>query len=261
MIASYLFDKYKEELTEILDKLQSAHDTLSKTKSSKVAGIRQEIIDGNVTGSIAGLTPFPDALYLYLLVREYKPETIFEIGTWVGTSALFMAEALKKNGTGHIYTCDSNEYYILPEEYAELVTPITGHSDAVLADLKTKGTQFDFMFIDGNLTSQSTQLIAETTHENTVFAIHDFVLPDDKGIQAFLRLPQKKHYGLAVPHPYQAPTADITINKMTAVYLPSATLPNTTGLKRGATLRAYRLYLPLSYTLGHAARKLRSLFK
>jgi predicted O-methyltransferase YrrM len=259
MLSDYLATKYQAELATVLPELEQARAALATSTSPTVSGIRQEIVDGEVTGNIAGLTPMPDALYLYLLVREYQPKTIFEIGTWVGTSALFMAEALKKNGSGHIYTCDTNHYYLLGEEYADWVTYVPGHSDTVLANFHEQGTTFDFMFIDGNLTSRSRQILAQTTHEQTVFAIHDFLLPDDKGIQVLLRVPKKKQYGLAVPPAAHHPKETVAINQMTAVFLPEAAVPADTALKTGTHLHVYRMFLTVSYSLGKVFRKFRSL--
>lgn len=260
-LEKYLFEKYKDELEEILPGLQQKRDALAISNSPKLSGIRKEILNGQITGSIAGLTPLSDALYLYLLVREYKPQNIFEIGTWVGTSALFMAEAFKKNGGGHIYTCDTNQYYILSDEYADLVTYIPGHSDTALEELKVKGVRFDFVFIDGNVSKNTTKLLAATTHSNTVFAMHDFVLPDDKGVQAFLRLPQKGDYAFVSPQPHTEQSQNIIINKMIALFLPTNKLGSGLRRKSAIILLSYRLTLLLGYIVGRAWRKMQSTFK
>lgn len=43
------------------------------------------------------------------LVRVFQPESIVEIGTSVGYSALWMAEALQRNGMGHLWTVESHK--------------------------------------------------------------------------------------------------------------------------------------------------------
>lgn len=42
------------------------------------------------------------------LIRVLEPETVLEIGSSVGYSALWMAEALQKNGHGHLWTVESH---------------------------------------------------------------------------------------------------------------------------------------------------------
>ncbi|MAQ59400.1 hypothetical protein CL638_01670, partial [bacterium] len=71
---------------------------------------------------IGGTITLTDAKILYLLIRTIKPKVIFEVGTWIGTSAMIMAEAVKKNGFGKIFTCDFNNYYSLSYEYNEYIT-------------------------------------------------------------------------------------------------------------------------------------------
>jgi prolipoprotein diacylglyceryltransferase/predicted O-methyltransferase YrrM len=44
--------------------------------------------------------------FLKALVRTLKPELIVETGTFMGISTLWMAEALKENGSGKIVTCE-----------------------------------------------------------------------------------------------------------------------------------------------------------
>ena len=41
---------------------------------------------------------------VYSLVKMQQPETILELGTGLGTTALMIAQALKENNKGKIYT-------------------------------------------------------------------------------------------------------------------------------------------------------------
>jgi len=56
-------------------------------------------------GQIYGTEDF--AIYLYSLVRMFKPKTILELGTGLGTTSLWMALALEENQEGIIHTIDN----------------------------------------------------------------------------------------------------------------------------------------------------------
>lgn len=47
---------------------------------------------------------------LYSLVRREKPQTIVELGTGLGVSTLWMAQAMRENGNGHIFTIDDGQH-------------------------------------------------------------------------------------------------------------------------------------------------------
>jgi hypothetical protein len=55
---------------------------------------------------------FPDWTYgnpmvLYGLIRSMKPAVCVEVGTYLGFGAAWMAQALKENGSGHLYCVDN----------------------------------------------------------------------------------------------------------------------------------------------------------
>lgn len=55
-------------------------------------------------GSIYGTEDF--SIYLYSLVKMHKPQTVVELGTGLGSVALWTALALEENKHGTIYTVD-----------------------------------------------------------------------------------------------------------------------------------------------------------
>lgn len=183
----HLWNIYKDELTERLAEFQEKHHTLITTS---IKAAKNE--DGSKAGGSTGL---PDCLYLYLLIRHFKPKTIFEIGTWIGTSGMFMAEALKKNAEGngegsrggHIYTCDINNAYALSNEYDQFITRMNVMSDEALAELPHE-LKVDFMFADGELTPATIKELTKRVHTNTVLATHDFKLPGEKGVRNLVKL-------------------------------------------------------------------------
>lgn len=69
---------------------------------------------------------YDDLWYLYSAVRERQPTIVLEFGAGYSTSIL--AEALRRNGRGHLYSVDANEYWgdltrnALPIELRKLTT-------------------------------------------------------------------------------------------------------------------------------------------
>jgi predicted O-methyltransferase YrrM len=47
------------------------------------------------------------ASFFYALIKMQKPQRLLEIGTGVGVCSLFMAQAVKENGSGHVFTLDN----------------------------------------------------------------------------------------------------------------------------------------------------------
>lgn len=94
----------------------------------------------------------PDvAKKLYELVLEYKPQTIIEIGTSLGYSTIWMAEAAREYG-GKIVTVEHEETKIKKTQelfdYLELQNTVTlVHQDAKEFLKNFIGT-IDFLFID-----------------------------------------------------------------------------------------------------------------
>jgi predicted O-methyltransferase YrrM len=51
------------------------------------------------------------SLFFYSLVKMQEPRALLEIGTGVGVCSLYMAQAVKENGAGHVYTVDNGEHW------------------------------------------------------------------------------------------------------------------------------------------------------
>ncbi len=139
-------------------------------------------------GKVAGAVNIADYKILYLLVRVYKPKVIFEIGTWIGTSAMIMAEAMRANGTGgKIYTCDHNHYYALDDSYSDIIVPINAFSAEAL-DQIPEDTKIDFVFADGELTFRTISKLKPLLTTEAIIATHDYTPPDDKGVLNVVRM-------------------------------------------------------------------------
>ncbi len=92
----------------------------------------------------------------YCLTRERRPQTILEIGTYVGRTAFLFACALERNQYGRIFTVDNNESGVLPQAKARFAqsqlndrtTLIERSSQDAFANWVR--TKIDILFIDGS---------------------------------------------------------------------------------------------------------------
>jgi predicted O-methyltransferase YrrM len=48
----------------------------------------------------------PFALFLYGLARMQRPQIVLELGTGFGVTSFWLAQAIRENGSGHVYTID-----------------------------------------------------------------------------------------------------------------------------------------------------------
>lgn len=103
--------------------------------------------------------PWAEGDLLYRLVRATRPETTLEVGLANGISALFIAEALRENGSGHhiaidpFQTSDWGDAGLVAIRQAgldPLVTIDRRMSHHTLPDLESRGQRIQFAFIDGS---------------------------------------------------------------------------------------------------------------
>jgi len=90
-------------------------------------------------------TSLEDCLMLYLLIRHFDRRGVFEIGTNVGTTAVVMNEAVKRNG-GTCTTCDPIDYGALLADSG--LRFINARSDAALSLIRAEARTIDFAFFD-----------------------------------------------------------------------------------------------------------------
>lgn len=96
-------------------------------KAAKTAEIGELKKFTDRVGPLFGTEDF--CLFLYSLVKMHRPATILEVGTGCGAAALWLAQAVKENGAGHLWTIDDGSEWsmlleapacpLLPEERKE----------------------------------------------------------------------------------------------------------------------------------------------
>jgi caffeoyl-CoA O-methyltransferase len=91
-------------------------------------------------------------LFLELISKMIEPESILEIGTFTGYSAICLARGLKKQGK--LFTIELNDElksfshgYFEKAGLSERITQLTGRAQDIIPDLQG---MFDLVFIDGD---------------------------------------------------------------------------------------------------------------
>jgi predicted O-methyltransferase YrrM len=91
--------------------------------------------------------------FLNLLIQLSQAKLVLEIGTFVGCSAMSMAQSLPKEG--HLFTCDHNLQSLEIAQKAwqkagitEKITALHDDGLAVMKKFKEENTKFDLIFVD-----------------------------------------------------------------------------------------------------------------
>jgi len=107
------------------------------------------------------------ALYMRDLILKYKCKSLCELGTFHGKSSVYIGSVLEELGMGHLYTFDKSQMTpsvidLLKEFNLEnFVTPIIsveGYTWDLSDIIQKRELKFDFCYIDGGHTFESTGL-------------------------------------------------------------------------------------------------------
>ncbi len=168
-------------------------------------------------------TSIEDCIYLYLLIRYFARKSVFEIGTFIGTTAVAMNQAVRKNA-GNCTTTDPKDYGCLPRDSG--IRMIEGPAEFGLGLLHREGRVVDFAFGDWYFKQPTIDLAAKTFTPDCVIAVHDY-FPDDKGEENVVKLSEtycQRRMGtwlLPTGAPWRMPDG-MTINACTAVFIPDS---------------------------------------
>lgn len=203
-----LYDRYGDGLAERLA-LVREHNVTSRGKHG---------LEGGSTGN-------PDCGFLYLLVRAFRRRIIFEIGTYVGSSAVAMNMAAGGHG-GSVTTCDPEDYGCLPPESG--IRFLNMASADALRLLKAEGARIDFVFADWLPCDESIAHFNEMATDDMIFTAHDY-LPGDKGeaaVEAMSRRYARAATGTWIfPDPKPVEVAPgLLIQQATAALIPNRLL-------------------------------------
>lgn len=131
------------------------------------------------------LTPL-ERYSLYNWTVKYKPKNILEIGTGTGGSTKYLYDAIVKNGSGSIYSCDpirSPKLEFL--ESRPLLYFFRTTSDVLINYCIENSIVIDFIFFDGPedplVAINDIKKLEKHIAHNTLFAMHDW----HKGARSF----------------------------------------------------------------------------
>jgi predicted O-methyltransferase YrrM len=117
-----------------------------------------------------GSLPYDDAIELYKVVKFFQPNTIAEVGTFIGVSTLTMNLALER--LVDIYTCDVSNAIDLDVpnifQYRKMASPV------MFKDMANKEVKVDLVYLDGRLGQDDIEPLSKIIHDKTVFVMDDF---------------------------------------------------------------------------------------
>ena len=114
---------------------------------------------------------------LYSFIRRMKPDAVLETGTYTGISSLYMAQALKDNGFGHMWSVEFEQFHIdranklwQEQGVSEQITSIKADSREFKPD-----KQYQFMFLDTELNLRFGELVRffDNLDEGGYIFVHD----------------------------------------------------------------------------------------
>lgn len=138
---------------------------------------------GTVSQACHASKDFPAALLLHLLVREFRPENVLELGTNLGISSAYLALALSEDPKGKLVTLEASPYRsrLARQLHARLdlksIHYRTGLFTEVLEPALKEIRTVNFIFVDGHHQYQPTlnyfDFILKYASENAVFVFDD----------------------------------------------------------------------------------------
>ena len=156
------------------------------------------------TGSIGPA----NAWCTFAVAKYFNPNTIAEVGTFIGCSTQALAYGMFLGGRKDtvasqklILTCDlSNDIPLNDKPYSIHLEQFPKQSSVdMFQSMHERNIYADLMNIDGRLGSDDLTLIQKVTHERTVFILDDFEGLEKGVANAFALMSILKNYGLVYP--------------------------------------------------------------
>ena len=134
----------------------------------------------------AGSVSVGNGVYLWLMAKYFSPQTVLEIGTYIGRSALAILFGGRAS-ISELYTCDGSYDCLNFSDYknegfgpdrGEIIDRIryfgkTSSTD-VLKTILSEGKKLDLVFIDGRISQEDCNLLSQLVSQNCVFVLDDF---------------------------------------------------------------------------------------
>ena len=133
----------KDSIEKYIDAHTTPEDSLltELDRETNLRAVHPQMLSGHVQGR-----------FLEMIVRMLRPQTILEIGTFTGYSALSMAAGLGEEAQLHTIEVD-DELAVISEQFfarSPHRAKIHTHTGAALEVAPTLGMEFDMVFVDGD---------------------------------------------------------------------------------------------------------------
>jgi predicted O-methyltransferase YrrM len=156
-------------LESIRTRLECSNERILMTDYGAQAKNSAEQI-ARVVGDVAvqSSKPYRWALFLFKLIRTFKPASCLELGTCLGVSGMYQASALRLNGKGSLVTLEGAESYaaIAKETFSSAGFPdiqiVVGRFQETLFVAAAQIAPIDLVFIDGHHDGDATLRYFET---------------------------------------------------------------------------------------------------
>lgn len=137
---------------------------------------------------------------LYTAIKNHRPLTCFEIGTWKGGgSTLFVSQALKENGAGVLHTIEIDRHFFdeARKNYQNLLPQLLPHVkfhfgdyNEIYANVLEESGHIDFLFLDGaedgKQTLEQYRFFEPYLRAGSVVLAHDWLTEKARLIQPIL---------------------------------------------------------------------------
>ncbi len=127
------------------------------------------------------------ALWLYFLTRYFKPSTIAEVGTFIGTSGLSMVMGCDSNNLPvKFYSCDVSNSIDIPYKGKSTVEFFKkSNSTHMFKQLKDRGVSPEMFHIDGRLNQDDLPLLVDLKVMDAIILLDDFEGVEKGVVNAF----------------------------------------------------------------------------
>lgn len=127
-LADILYQRYREPLAKVRDEQRRFLRNKRSTMTPQLDDLEAEVT--------------------YLLLREYQPGTVVELGTFHGWSTTWLLSAIRDSGTGHLYSFDKvdNALSNVPDELA--AHRWTFCKGDIRKNLDAAPQRIDYLFVD-----------------------------------------------------------------------------------------------------------------
>lgn len=150
---------------------------------SELLDIRAKLIKDNQESESRTIND-DDCAFLYNFIKLHAVTTAVEIGTWLGTSAMIMAECGVE-----VWTCDQHKMFTYKHPKIHYYNM---WSTAFLKKLKKDKLKFDMAFLDGRLMNEDVKRMVKLLNSKASILTHDY-MGNAKGVRNFKSL--KKYIG------------------------------------------------------------------